>query len=61
MITERRLKALEKRVERLDTEVWDILKVLSGPLSRNAELEAHYRAGWKRRFPILKVGPKKKK
>ena len=60
MFTERRLKALEKRFEKLDTEVWDILKVLkdfSGSLSRSAELEAQHCADWEKRndlFPMMK-------
>lgn len=65
MTNERRLKALEKRVERLDTEVWDLLKVLrdtSGALFHNAEhMEARHCADWKRRHPILKIHPKRKK
>jgi len=60
MTNERRLKALEKRVEHLDIEVWDLLKVLrdtSGSLHRIAEhMEARHCADWKKRNHVV---PKK--
>jgi len=61
-MTERKLKALEKRIERLDMEVWDLLKVLSNNLwslrVNVAYMEARHCADWKKRNHVV---PKPKK
>jgi hypothetical protein len=66
MTDERRLKAMEKRIEQLDTEVWDLLKVLkdsSGSLHVNAErMEARHCVAWKKRHVFhVKAARRKKK
>jgi hypothetical protein len=57
---------MEKRIEQLDTEVWDLLKVLkdsSGSLHVNAErMEARHCVAWKKRHVFhVKAARRKKK
>lgn len=65
MADERKLRALERRVEQLENEAWDTLKALRdyfGALHRHAEhLEARHCAAWKKRHPIKPRRLRKKK